>query len=91
MTRPMLRYTMTALATLALGFSVANSAVAGMRVQHMQDEFVSGVKGHSDRGGHKYAADQKPRQSQDHDAKINAIRNVRSSTTIISGFNSLER
>jgi hypothetical protein len=38
----------------------------------------------------KGLATRKPRQSGDHDAKINAVRNVRSSTSIISGFNSLE-
>ena len=44
MTRTVLLHTLSAFTAIA----VASSAAAGsMRVQHLQDEFLSGIKGHT--------------------------------------------
>ena len=81
MTRTVLRRMLSAISVLALVSIVASGAVAGdtkdkmMRVQHMNDELVSGLKGHAVKGRRtrEGLAGLKDKQSDD----VNAIiRNV---------------
>ena len=48
MRRAAIRYTLSALAAVALTSAFASGAVAaGMRAQHLQDEFTNMIKGHT--------------------------------------------
>ena len=48
MTRTALLHTLSAFTAIALASAAASGAVAGgMRVQHLQDELLSSIKGHA--------------------------------------------